>query len=327
MFSGCSVDAERDNPLDPKGDIYNPPASISGKVTRLNTEDPIPGVVLFLSPGSFASYTDESGNYSIAADIAQVFDLLITHPQYKDIETQVELFRNSPVSADYKMDALTKIDSVLVTSQRIGIDDFGDTFEYLVNVEVEISDADGSSDLDSSTVECSFLEQLIEMENGGGSEFILSISDEMFPGGDIENMIGVEFEIRLIDKSGDTLTEPPREINAIFDFSLDPIEPGSNGVYGVVDNGNPTFDWTVTDYRIILDHYFRIEVFRDNGQLRYERQLWEGVENFTVNAPLNHYYFDFLDDTLDIGTYYWTIQLENAFGDFTRSAKILFDVQ
>jgi len=328
VFQGCSFDADRDNPLDPKGNIYSPPASLSGKITRISTSDPISDVNLLLSPGSYASYTDQSGDYIIAADISGEYDLLITHPQYKDIETQINLVWGAGITADFSMDAVTTIDSVSVTSQRIEIDDNEPTFEYLINVHVEISDADGSSDLDSSTVECSFLDQLIEIENGGGSEYNLSLSDEMFPGNDIENMIGVEFDIRLIDKIGDTLCAPPQEIRMIFDFRIDPRHPDTREGSGIIQHGNPTFDWEVPNHEIILEHYYRIKIFRDNDQLRYENLLSEGMENFTLDDSSGFdATYDLLDDTLDVGIYYWTLQLEDAYGDFTRSAEIPFEIQ
>ncbi|MBC8278056.1 MAG: hypothetical protein H8E46_07485 [FCB group bacterium] len=328
VFHGCSVDADRDNPLDPKGDIYNPPASLTGKITRINTDDPIPEVNLLLSPGSFASYTDENGDYIIAADIAGVFDLLITHPQYKDIETQISLVWGAGITANYKMDAATIIDSVSVTSQRIEIDDNEETFEYLINVHVEISDSDGSSDLDSSTVECSFLDQLIVIENIGGSDYNLSLSEDMFPGNDIENMIGVEFDIRLIDKIGDTLCAPLQEIRTIFDFRIDPGSPDTRDGSGYLQHGNPTFDWEVPNHAIVLEHYYRIKVFRDNDQLRYEKLLSEGMENFTLDDSIGFdATYDLLDDTLSIGYYYWTLQMEDSFGNFTRSAEIPFEIQ
>jgi len=323
-FHGCSVDADRDNPLDPKGDIYNPPASLTGNVSRISTSDPIADAYLLLSPGSFASHTDENGDYIIAADIYGPYDLLVTHPDYKDIETQVSLVRNSPVSADFKMDALTKIDSVSVTSQRITIDYWADIREYLVNVYVEISDADGSTDIDSSIVECSFLDELVEIENEGGSEYILSLSEDMFPGSDIENAIGIDFTIRLIDKNGDTLVAPPQETRTLLDFSFLTINPDKTGPDGYTD-GNPTFYWAKPNPDIIIEHDYRIKIFRDtNDQLRYERKLWEGMENFVIAETMIYY---LLDDTLSADDYYWTIQLEDNYGNFTRSVKTLFGVQ
>ena len=327
-ISGCSIDAERDNPLDPKGVNYNPIASLSGTIMRLNSNEPIPGVSLYLSPGSFAAYTDEDGYYYLAGGLSGDFTLLITHPEYKDIETQVSLSSGSNTTADFKLDALPVFDSVSVTSQRILVDDLEEDYDYFVHIHVSLRDPDGSSDIDSGRVECSYLDQVLEIENGSGSEYDTVLTENQFPDGEINNMLGIHFELIFIDKTDDTLTAPPQEIQMVFDFSLDPVAPDQRYGTGSLQTGNPIFQWDIPDYNVLLEHFYTLKVFRDNGQLSYEKLISEGCENYTIDDSVFFVEkYELLDDTLSIGDYNWTLQLEDSFGNFTRSAATEFVIQ
>lgn len=316
IFGGCSFDAERDNPLDPKSDNYQPSARLEGNVTMLNDSIPIAGAAVTLYPDSITLYTGQNGHYSIDRLEAGDYTVALEHPNFFSMSCSVKIFPGQTNTQNFNMNALPSFDSVSITSQRYIFNSFLEYF-YKLKVFANISDPDGGL-RDSAVVVWSGGYSANLSRQPGTSFYIVLLDTNNFIGSEVENMLGIQFIVQATDISGGTAQSNPFQLVRIIKSIIRPHRPSGTS------SGNPTFEWSrALSPPIEFDDYiYRLFVYNETQpeMVRYEAVIDSVTDTIAITYVMN-------DDTLDAGSYSWRVQVEDSFGNFSRCEKAYFDVQ
>ena len=326
---GCEFNAVRDNPLDPEGEYYTPPRTVSGKITRQDGSTAIADVNIILTPGYCAGYTDNSGNYTIQCPSPGEYTMTISHSEYKSIVDDIYLPMTSGLVLNYSMNAIPVIDSFTVTTQRLRYDIDDDLYDQRVHIFANIFDPDGSSQMDSSQVEVYYLDEVTGLTKVQDRIYEYLLSESSFPEGDIQNLFNIPFYVRVIDKDGDTTYSNPVELDMFLNFSLDPQEPCIEWGTGIINGTEiPSFIWEFPDFDTYFVHRYILSVIKTSNQTEvFNKTLYDTTANFFVDDTLyNIATFELIEDTLASGEYTWSVKLLNVSGDLTRSAIFSFEV-
>jgi hypothetical protein len=201
----------------------------------------------------------------------------------------------------------------------------GGIYDAFVYLYAKIHDIDGSSDLDNCQL-LSFWEGNIDTLLANSNFVFNTILDSSeFPNNDIYNILGIMFNFRIIDKYGDSISSTPAQLRRIISYTMKPFSPD---LTTPVLTGNPQFTWEIPDSSLIFDYRYRLKVFYSlSDSLRYEKVLYDSSQEITIVPILNEVSYSLQDDTLEENYYYWTIQLEDLYGDFTLSDDLEFYIQ
>ena len=328
LVIGCSFDAERDNSLDPNSDDYQPFAPLSGKVARINSNIGIPDVSLHLDPGSVGTMTDGEGCYAFQSVEIGDYTITLEHPEYKTKTDSLTIPPGQDLVLNYQMDANPVIDSVSVTSQMV-VNDFNSAdYDMRLYIYANLYDPDGSSDLDDCQVLAFWEGNTDTLTQNIATVFDAVLDTSDFPDNDIDNILGIPFNIMMIDKYQDTICAPQVQLRRVIDFLIEHIDPDNAKITGNV-GGNPTFTWRSSSQPLFFDYKHRLRIHFDNSAetLRYETVLYDTSEALVFDPMTNILSYHLLEDTLVEGIYFWTVQLEDSYGNFTRSEESHFEVQ
>jgi hypothetical protein len=154
------------------------------------------------------------------------------------------------------------------------------------------------------------------------------LDSNYFPQDDIQNSIGSVFNILMVDKYGDSTTTNPVTLRRIIDLVLQSRYPSQNWGYGTVSSGIVTFKWAPLDSMVYFDFHYRFKLFYYlSGALRNDMILEENSPGLVFDSLVTRYYFYTIpNDSLADNSYYWTMQLEDIYGNFTRSEINQFEV-
>jgi hypothetical protein len=131
----------------------------------------------------------------------------------------------------------------------------------------------------------------------------------------------------MIDKYGDSITTSPSTLHRTIDLEMKIISPSQSKGNGLVSNGIVTFKWATIDTAAYFDFYYRFKLFYYlSGTQRNEFLLTENSPGVTLDTLWREYCFTIPNDSLSDNSYYWTVQLEDIYGDFTRSELNQFEV-
>lgn len=322
----CSFNAERDNILDPKRSGLQGPSSLSGTIFRKNGVTPIEGAVVTLNPGNAGCISDANGFYRINIFEENEYEASITHPDYKLSDTTFFVEYGANIAHDFTLDAKIHFDSLSITSQRIV--NLSSSVEKAY-VYAKITDPDGSGDMANSTVSVLYLEQEFSMTNVSLDVWEKFLNNTDFPSQSINNSMGVEYIVRVIDQFGDTTYSDVFLMRRILDFTVSIKEP-DYGSTGAATTSKPKFVWRdpYIANPFYFDYKYIISVFPEDDpfELRYQKEIpKDSLQTQLIVTELN-YYYEMQDDSLDDDNYYWTAQIADDEGDFSRSARVLFIV-
>lgn len=339
LVIGCSLNAERDNPLDPESPNYNPTGGIlTGKITRIDTTKALSGVIVMLNPGNHIDYTDNSGEYYFTDLNADTYSIELNLEGYSADIIDIIIANSGTSVQNFTMNALPRFDSVSVTSQRIR--EFSETNEHYYQLQLYaiVVDSDGVFELEDKVYANWGYDGNEEIDTLA-REFNLSsfasiyrtiLSENSFPENDVENMLNVGFTLHTSDINNDTIWSNSVELPYIISYNVlsgDPdLEKGTQFVYG-----KPTFNWTMpTQNEMNYNYHYRFLIYEwSPTQKIFELVLYDTSSVLEIQLSEIYYMYqvDVPDDSLDVGHYFWTIQIEDNFGSFTRSNDKEFFVQ
>ncbi len=317
LLCGCSFDAERDNPLDPQSNNYRPEASLYGRITMLDGNTPIVGALVSLSPDSIIIYSGDDGFYRFDCLEGGNYTLSLQHQDFASNFHLLRIYHAQDHLRNFTMNALPRFDSLSVATQRFLINSLAH-FYFKLEVFASISDPDGITDLsDSATVFWHDSASAILSKESGTSNYVAILDSNYFPGNKVENMLGVQMRVEVEDINGAKMQSQPIQLVRLINSYIRPFSPGGTA------SGNPTFLWSrAQDPPLGFDDYFyRLLVFRttEPEQTRYETIVFNQIDNNII------YLLE--DDTLQTGGYFWQVQVEDFFGDFSRCESMYFNVQ
>ena len=314
FLAGCSFDAERDNPLDPQSEHFSPGGKISGYITNLN-ETELPNVLVTVEPGLKGSITENNGYYCLSNLEDNTYTMTVTAEGFEQEQDTIIVTAGNSIMKNFALNALPQFSSFTVTSVHIFESSGGDDF-FLLKLEALITDMDPNDLPDSayytynSTIGTMFYQ-------GSSSKYTRMLTFQKEDEDEISNLIGVSFVCSVSDEQGAQVYSGPtqlvRIINASFPTNLTTFSP-NNYTYM---SSQPTFQWAPPGNTGLFDYQYRMTVYRVEGDFQVYQKAFADSELI----------YELSDYTLSLGDHYWTIQLEDMFGNYSRSPKMYFVVQ
>lgn len=315
LVVGCSWEAERDNPLDPESKNFSPGGELYGRISRLNG-DSLVSAFVYLDPGFKGALSDENGDYSVSGLEMGEYNVTVELDGYKTEYDTVFIPAGGSLTQDYLLDALPVFDSFSVTSQHIYTQSPGNDI-YKIKIQAVVSDLD--DDLPNFAI--AFWDTNIDtlLQGSAVSIYEKEIFDTYFPGGNIENILGLVFECSITDNNeGQTVSSPTQLVRIIDAPDFGSLNNYSPKNFDLVST-NPTFVWGTPTGINFSDYQYRLSIHKEiNDEQMYEKVLADSVTVYELS-----------DSSLPVdleNPYYWTIQLEDLFGNFCRSYKMKFFV-
>jgi len=313
FIGGCSLQPERDNPLDPNSDHYQPGGVLQGRVTMLNGSTPIAGVAITLSPKGITVHSDSAGYYRFSALKEGDYTLSLTHQGYASSTNSLNLGPAESKTRNFSLNALPVFDSVSVSSQRLQLTAAPNERIYRLKIYAEITDPDGEGDLtDSANVQWLQNQTAKLARQAGVSYYSVILDSTRFPAYKIENMLGVQMTALVSDKHNATVLSQLFQLVRVINSFVGAISPSGT------TSSIPTFSWNSAKQPTLEfdEHFYRLQVYDD---LNPEQVIYEAVVTDTLHQMAG--------DSLEPGSYSWRVQVEDFFGDFSRSQRVYFTVQ
>ena len=140
---GCEWTPERDNPLDPNSNSFNP--VLTGEVTNL-ANAPVSQAIVTLHPEGDAAVTGDDGVYRFEGVDLGEYTLTVQKTDHVGDTVGVNIISGGTVVQDFQINALPVFDSVSVTSHYI---EQLPVYNIHINITAKITDSDGIPSGDS----------------------------------------------------------------------------------------------------------------------------------------------------------------------------------
>jgi hypothetical protein len=307
----CDWTPERDNPLDPAADNYEPPikGSISGIVQNLTGLSNLSGVTVTLLEEERSQITGGDGAYDFEGVPDGNHWIRVNKDGYSSDSAQVMTVVGETAIHNFRMNELPKFDSVNVSSRVVAHLPGSPT----VTVELYANINDRDSDVLSVMVLFSG-DTLATYNSIPTGLFTYSYDTSSFHSG-ISELEGLPFVLVAEDTSGGISVSDPRYIFRYLDAPTlqSPVSFASVGPY-------PTLIW---NFGTVSFPYLQNVRIRDNNEVpRWDSlMIADSVTQVTVTTPLP------VTGGGAIEYYYWTTEIVDQFGNTSVSARGTFLVQ
>lgn len=318
VLVGCDT-VPRDNPLDPRSDLFRDAGSVEGRVTGIYPPfDGRAGVSVLAVPLDAAgterlTRTGADGAYQIDDLPGGRYAVSAGGEGFRDRSDTVTVAPGRVVRTDFALDALP-----IVTAQAartVHIERwFPATPVFQLDVDVEASDPDRESDVESAALVVeglAFRQPLAEAEPG---RFAATLDASLLPDGQVQSLLGRTLRIEVTDRSGNTGLGPPLALVRVIEQT--PLTASPQGLVAI-DQNPPVLEWRPAQLPFAFT--YRIEVFLVDGAGIPNRMVSRGGLPPTVTTLA-------LPDALVSGDYFWTVWVEDVAGNRSRSKEAGFRV-
>ncbi len=311
LVAACTKDAPRDNPFDPNSDVYQYAKTLHGTIHRkIPPYVPIAGVDVKTMNPSYSTETDAKGYFEITQLPEDSITISISKDGYGKQQIRT-LPSDDPL--DIYLNAQPVLDTIKLTTNHQShwwpVED-----EYTVTIEALVSDPDGLSDIDS--VWFWFSDPPIQLRAGQPFTADGYIKTEFYDWQletPITDLIGKPLTGLAIDIDSLQSTPVTAYISRFIEATPIPISPVDNSQVGPL----PTLRWDYFDASFTF--YYSIEIFRITSgntftEVFSKDEIPQNTTEFTVT------------DSLETGSYYWTLGVVDALGNSTHSKEATFTV-
>ena len=328
LYSGCSLDAERENPLDPNSPFYKSSSSLAGRITNVgDNPQGVADVQILLNPGNIAAVSNSDGSYSFSDLDPGEYTIHIQRQYLKSIDSTVNILVESSDTANFAMNFIPQLDSIwLYTLRTINVS--SGLGEYEIFLNAVISDSDGTTNLnDTATV----------YWQGGSGKFVyyddISIYSRLFiPIIDVEasalnDYLGINYSLQTYDLLGDSVKSGLIYVVRFIDEEMLTFSPNGIDTTG----GKPFFTWHQPAVPYEFRYVLKLYNYPSPVQI-YEEVLYDTsdmiVEVDTLLNTIGYIYKSYSPgESLDIGTYMWFMEIKDLIGNISRSREKIFEVQ
>lgn len=328
LYSGCSLNADRENPLDPKSPFYKPTSGLTGRITSFGDNPKgLSNVQVLLNPGAIATVSDDNGYFSFTDLEPGLYDIILQREYLKSIDSTVNIPPENLITANFSMNFLPLVDSLsLFTLRTINIStEFG---EYEIFLNAVISDSDGTENLSDSAVvywlnhadKVMFADDISQY-----SRLFTHIID--VEGTALNDYLGLSYYLQANDSAGDTVKSALVYVVRFIEEPMLAFTPSGIDTTG----GKPLFTWH--DPTVAFDYKYRLKLYTYPSPVQiFEEVLYDTsealVEVDIITNTLGYIYKSFSpNDSLSLGQYMWTVQIEDLIGNISRSKQKIFEVQ
>jgi hypothetical protein len=306
LIWGCDV--PRNNPYDPDAENYlGPMGSIQGQATSLSGIGLDSALVSSLADTNgyvVSATTNSQGFFTISNIQTGSYQLVCTRAGYIADTLTCLVNLGLPTIINFRIDAIPVIQNFRITSQYI---DWGDVPPFLDRAFfalITVFDADGFSNISSLNllrdgyIDTNFV--ALDSASGSLSYHSLRLPQTVFPGDSIGlNLVGDLFACTVWDDSGAS------------DVAVDYVERLLPEIPTLPPN-NPIIqqqpflrEWN--SYNVSYPYVYNVRIFDDSSNLLVWSQM--GIPSTTLSVSLS----------LPLESYYWTLEIEDEYGNTARS--------
>lgn len=314
IISGCVKDAERDNPLDPKSNLYNNRASIHGKVySYYQPFRPIQHADIIIHPDHNWTTSDEFGDFTIAELPAGNYTIHVQKNGYAPDSINITLEPGSDEYFQFNLNGLPTLISKKISIGHISrwwpTDDL-----YMVKIEVEVSDPDGVADIQSAQLNIPEYNILLDLDRTQTpSIFSLMLNEEDLPLSSVHELLGHPMYFYIHDLPESHCKTDAFYAARVIEDTPTPISPISLAMVG----NSPVLTWQ--KIRLPFLFTYNIKIYRIDQGINTLVKQTAGISADSLSYQVT--------DILSEGTYFWTLTVEDEFGNWSRSKEAAFQVQ
>jgi len=311
LLWGCTKNAPRDNPFDPNSDVYQYAETVRGTIHRkIQPYAPIQGALIETIDRRYSTESKADGSFEIDRLPDDSVTLYISKDGFGD--QQITLAAGSePV--DLYLNAKPRIDSIQLTTNHQShwwpVED-----EYAVTIDAWIGDADGLGDVDSVVFwfENPAIHLDVEQPFPADGHIQTAFHDWQLQSA-ITDLIGKPLHGYSTDIDLLTSDSIQTFISRFIEASPVPLSPINDSEVGP----RPTLRWDYFDASFTF--FYHIEIFRITSgntftQVFTKDEIPQNITEYTVT------------DSLQSGSYYWTLGVIDALGNSTHSKEATFTV-
>ncbi len=309
FYSGCSLDAPHDNPLDPLSPKFENAGTIQGRVLSLGSSGIANAVVSFTTSG-IAAITDNNGNFSAEHVSAGTMLITVTKDGFLPDSISLQLAAGQTTSLEIHLDALPQISGQQIITKKT--DQWWPGPTYSAVVTANITDPDGQTDFDTAFVTVDSLQFGMTYSNSD-KNFQTTILADSLPTGNLQWLIGKTLTVFAKDKERALTQGNDFYVSRIIEATAIPTSPTTQDTV----RDSLYFQWNPPS--LTFPYTFTINLYMLNSGT----PLW--TESNIVPAPPFAFTFPGFT-TLQPGSYYWTVAVIDEFGNSARSKEASFIV-
>jgi hypothetical protein len=314
ILAGCTADAERNNPLDPKSGNFDNSGNLSGRVMRFYSPfAPITDAEIRLEPGPLLALTDNAGNFQLFDLQPGRYKISAIKTGYASYSDSVEISTQQTSNKDFNLNGLPVISGVTITTQRISRW-FPTTDVLSFEIIANVSDPDGVNDISTVRLtipQLNFEDSLNPVAPGIFSKQYL---ESTLPGRNLFNLVGHNLEVMATDNVGYTSASVEEKIVRIISEVPVAVSPVA---LQRLSNPQPELTWrqeTVVPYKFT----YRLDLFRDDSGITTTIETQPGISGEQTTTRVTN--------NLTTGRYFWTISIVDEFGNTSRSKEAAFEI-
>lgn len=308
----CDWTPERDNPLDPAADNYQPPTkgSIAGVVRNLFGSSPISGVTVTLPPDERSWITGGDGAYSFDGVPAGSHWVEVRKENYGADSALVDVVTSEVAVCNFRMNELPVFDSLNIASHLIDNEPSQDSL--FISMFADIIDRDGNL---LSIVVLFDGDTLATYPSQGTGIFSANYGSSYFslP---ITALEGLPFVVMAEDTSGGVSASDQQYI---FRYLGAAILSSPIGFAQVIPT--PTLSWNLVNVGDGFPYHQNVTIYDNGGAVRWDSlSIPSGVTEVTVTDSLQ------LTNPPGPSSYHWTTEIVDQHGNTSLSLPAYFTV-
>lgn len=315
VATSCFNDAERDNPLDPKSDLYQGLGELQGSVyTYYAPFQPIAGARVTLLPGLHNALTNASGQFDLINITPGDYHVTVVFDGYAPDTAAIHIEPNKISSLQFNLDGLPRLERVTITAGTEHNYYLADPDHYL-SCKAEVTDPDGWADIARVTMmmpQFDFRDQLEISQLVGVYQG--SYPERDLPVQNIEALLGEAFYLEICDKPGNARTFGPYFLARIISEQPIATSPVSNAPI----TGKPAFKWQEIAPPFAFTFKIEIYLIHANQIIFPPRKTISDLSPEIFSYQSNEF--------LEVGQYLWTISIVDKWGNWSRSTPATFQV-
>lgn len=316
LASGCLGEVEHSNPLDPLAPGFEAVGGIQGVTTQYYPPfRPLSGVAVVLEPGGWITRSDAEGRYAFSGLPVGTYTLQADKPGFvAHTDTVLAVVLGERAEVDIRLDGLPRISQIRLSTHHVSRW-WPQQDLYFLNIEAEVEDPDGVADLRAVWLEIpdfQFIDTLQTTPTPG--RFTGTFNARDLPGASLHALLGHAIVPMLQDQTGAITAWSAQTLSRIIDTTPQTEGPQEQEI---VSNARPDLRWLPAN--VPFRHQYQVDIVRVDANIQTLVQSYTGISSDSTRLQAA--------EPLPTGTYFWTVLIEDDFGNRSRSKEAGFIIQ
>ena len=315
-----------ENPFDPSSDGFDDAGSLSGVVTDRALDPLAAAGVRVASRGgtvelSFQSTTDAAGTYRFDGIPPGRYTVAVEKDGYAPANDSVDVVVSMPGAVSFSLNGLPAFRQATIRTAHISRVWPPPTDFLLLEASAEVDDLDGLPDIDRVWLEAPSLPAVDTLDfTGEPGIYAKDLTETDLGMASLHDLVGQPMTIHVRDRAGAESVSGPLTVLRIITHTPLVTAPQAGAV---TSDPMPELTWVCP--AVPFSFTYRIEVVRIDDVVRNTVFRRENLAPAGVCDERGMGRF-LLDTPLAIGSYFWTVSIVDAFGNWSRSREAGFVV-